>query len=174
MSILSFGGTSTPNTLQSTSIQLINKWWTNMVCTNSPNNYRIITPSSWTLPLSARFGSGTSLYSHYWVWNQPPDWGWLLLENQIIHGSGPTAVQSKLGYLLSSPIPPSERTGDLKIFHTATQAIDDCSNISKFWDIESAYTLSSQQSSPANSFLSLYLTSSIRWRPDGSYVVKFP
>ena len=82
-------------------------------------------------------------------------------------------MQSKLGYLLSGPIPPSENTGDLQIFHTATQAMDERSNISKFWDIESAYTLS-QQSSPANSFLSSYLTSSIRCRPDGSYVVKFP
>ena len=66
------------------------------------------------------------------------DFYWNIVENQIIRGNGPMAVQSKLGYLLSGPIPPSEKTGDLQMFHTATQAMDDCSNIPKFWDIESA------------------------------------
>jgi len=69
------------------------------------------------------------------------DFYWSVVQDQIIRGNGPTAVQSKLGYLLSGPISSSENTRDLQVFHTAAFPIADNSTISQFWDVESAGTL---------------------------------
>ena len=102
------------------------------------------------------------------------DFYWTIIQNKIIRGDGPTAVQSKLGYLLSGPLPSSENTGDLQIFHTAIHPIVDSFNISKFWDVESAGMLRSLKSLPDNSFFTSYLMSSISRAPDGSFVAKFP
>ena len=102
------------------------------------------------------------------------DFYWTIVQNEIIRGDGPTAVQSKLSYLLSCPLPSSESTRDLQIFHTAIEPIVDNSNISKFWDVKSAGTLPLLKPAPVNSFLTSYLMSSISRTPDGSFVAKFP
>ena len=89
------------------------------------------------------------------------DFYWTIVQNEIIRGGGPTAVQSKLGYLLSGPLPSSESTRDLQIFQAAIEPIVDNSNILKFWDVESAGTLP-------------LLKPILSRTPDGSFVAKFP
>ena len=102
------------------------------------------------------------------------DFYWSIVQDQIIRGKGPTAVQSKLGYLLSGPVSSSENTRNLQVFHTAIHPIEDCFSISQFWDVESAGTLPSPKPLPVNSFFTSYLKSSIGRTPDGSIVAKFP
>jgi len=70
------------------------------------------------------------------------DFYWQLVEDKIICGNGPTAVQSKLGYLLSGPIPSPDST-DLNVFHAVAQPLDDCATVPKLWEVESAGTFSS-------------------------------
>ena len=70
------------------------------------------------------------------------DFYWQVVEDKIILGNGPTAVQSKLGYLLSGPVP-SPKSTDLNVFHAVAQLLDDFSTVPKFWEVESAGTFSS-------------------------------
>jgi len=97
-----------------------------------------------------------------------------IVEDHIICGDGPTAMKSKLGYLLSSPTP-SLQTVDKspQVFHTAVQLTEE-NDISKFWDTELAGTLPATESSSDNQFLASYLKSSVACQPDGFYIVKFP
>ena len=102
------------------------------------------------------------------------DFYWSIVEDHIIRHNGPTAMQSKLGYLLSGPLPSSQATDtSSEIFHTAVQPIED-GDLSKFWDVESAGTLPTTESPSGMQFLTSYLKSSVTCTPDGSYIVKFP
>jgi len=96
------------------------------------------------------------------------DFYWQVVEDKIFRGNGPTAVQLKLGYLLSGTIPPSlNSTTDLNVFHAVAQPVDNCTAVPKFWEVESVGTLSCNEPPPMQLI-------SIKCRPDGSYIVKFP
>ena len=95
------------------------------------------------------------------------------MQDHIIRGNGPTAMESKLGYLLSGPIPSQMIDSTFQMFNTIVQPLEEC-DIAKFWDVESTGTLSTTESSSDNQFLASYLKSSVACQPDGSYVVKFP
>ena len=89
------------------------------------------------------------------------DFYWSIVEDHIIRGHGPTAMQSKLGYLLSCPItPPQTVDKTFQVFHTVVQPITG--------------TLSTTELSSNNQFLTTYLKSSVTCQQDGSYIVKFP
>ena len=45
---------------------------------------------------------------------------WKIVQDDIIRGAGPTAVESKLGYLLSSPLPHGEPPSPTSMFHIST------------------------------------------------------
>ena len=79
-------------------------------------------------------------------------------------------MESKLGYLLSSPVPSQTIDNTFQMFNTLVQPLEE-SNIAKFWSLG---TLSATDSSSDNQFLTSYLKSSVTCQPDGSYVVKFP
>ena len=65
------------------------------------------------------------------------DFYWSIVEDHIIRGYRPTAMQS-----LSGPItPPQTVDRTFKVFHTVVQTIEE-NDINKFWDIESTGTLS--------------------------------
>lgn len=101
------------------------------------------------------------------------DFYWTIVQDRIIHGNGPTAMESKLGYLLSGPIPSQTIDNTFQVFHTIAQPLEEC-NIAKFWNVESMGTLPTTESSSDNQFLTSYLKSSVTCQPDGSYIVKFP
>jgi len=84
------------------------------------------------------------------------DFYWKVVGDKIIHGNGPTVVQSKLGYLLSGPIPLPDGTGD--IFHAVVQLTDDSSTVSKFWEVESSGTLSSQETPTTTNFSLVHIS----------------
>jgi len=59
-----------------------------------------------------------------------------MVEDRIIRRKGPTAMQSKLGYLLSGPISVSSTNNvAASVLHVATQYTPE-NALEKFWNIE--------------------------------------
>ena len=99
---------------------------------------------------------------------------WNIVEDHIIRGNGPTAMNSKIGYLLSGPLSP-QQTSALNILNVTTQHIDTGSgDLQRFWAIESTGTSSVIDGDSVKTFLQSYIDSSITRQPDGSYTARFP
>lgn len=66
------------------------------------------------------------------------DFYWDFMENNVIKGHGPTAVESKLGYLLSGPIFDGKdtRVNTTQILHVATSTVEEEAKMSQYWDLE--------------------------------------
>ena len=99
---------------------------------------------------------------------------WDIVGNRIIRGDGPTAVESKLGYLISgpSPIPISQfvtSANSVMMLTTPTSEF----NLEKFWDLESIGVTPTDDSLEDN-VLDHYLTSCVSRDQDGAYVARFP
>jgi len=102
------------------------------------------------------------------------DYYWQFVGDHIVRGNGPTAMQSKLGYLLSGPLVVSSApTSDASIFHVST-SVADGNNVPTFWMMESADVTQPGTEVLDNDFLKTYQQSCIRQEEDGAYCVKFP
>ena len=98
------------------------------------------------------------------------DYYWTFVQDQVIHGNGPTAVKSCLGYLLSGPLlQPSVAVNLVHINFTAV----DFQNLDTFWKLESSGTSPSTVDSGDN-FLKTYMQTSIACQPNGTLSLKFP
>ncbi len=97
---------------------------------------------------------------------------WDIVQDKIIRGEmGPTAVQSKLGYLLSGPTGIKHTYANVtNVFHVSTRAEE--SDLECFWTVESLGI--AQENPPAKNFLSDYQSTSITCDSDGSYIAGFP
>ena len=101
------------------------------------------------------------------------DFYWLFIQDRIVRGEGPTAVESRLGYLLSGPLPFPH-----SVYITCSQVLTlsciteevDCDN---FWQIESTAITPVKQNSDTE-FLQQYLDNSVTVQPNGTYSLKFP
>ena len=103
------------------------------------------------------------------------DYYWQIVGDEVIRGNGPTAVQSKLGYLLSGPLSLQKSCREAtNVFHITINPHADHDNhtIEKFWAIESTGTLPTVPKD-SDRFMDTYL-SSITRQENGSYVVRFP
>ena len=103
------------------------------------------------------------------------DYYWEIVGNDVIRGNGPTAVQSKLGYLLSGPLHlPNSYCEATNILHVNvnSHSKDNCNTIEKFWAIESTGTLPTK-TKEFDAYMNTYLYS-VTCLNDGSYMVKFP
>ena len=97
------------------------------------------------------------------------DFYWQFIQDRIVRGDGPTGVESRLGYLLSGPLPSPQ------VYITCSQVLTlscitelvDCDN---FWQIES--TAVKQNSD--REFLQQYLQNNVTVQPNGTYSLKFP
>jgi len=74
---------------------------------------------------------------------------------QVIHGNGPTAVKSRLGYLLSVPLLQSSAT--VSLVHVTFTYVDD-RNIDTFWKAEFS-GISLDTTANDNIFLNAYMQS---------------
>lgn len=103
------------------------------------------------------------------------NWGRFLLEDRIVCGNGPTAVESKIGYLLSGPLSLPTDTSDIGMLHAGTAA-DVGTHIDKFWDVEFTGTLPTSKSTTVSDqqLLTAYIDLLVSQGPDGSYIVNFP
>ena len=71
------------------------------------------------------------------------DYYWTFVEDKIVRGDGPTAQQSKLGFLLSRPVPClTSQTSATNPLHITTMAIASTEepNLDRFWSVEEAGT----------------------------------
>ena len=102
---------------------------------------------------------------------------WEIVGNQIVWGKGPTAMQSKLGYLLSGPLPLQSELESEPLHTYATQTFDlehSDSPESLPNSCSPPPTLSQQDtetSQPSQSFMYMYQRNCISRNKDGSYVV---
>ncbi|XP_065896035.1 uncharacterized protein [Dysidea avara] len=105
------------------------------------------------------------------------DYYWIFVQDHIVRGQGPTAQQSKLGYLLSGPLPDtlsgSTSSTLLHISTTLNHEDTKLQNLDNFWSVEAVGT-DAQTSSPDLTFLRYYQQSSITQTPEGIYMAKFP
>ena len=98
---------------------------------------------------------------------------WKIVEDHIVRGDGPTAVQSKLGYLLSGPLvhsAPSHTATSMRIGIHSEHGNEE-QTLEKFWALESSGKFPTAKIS--DRFMDTYLNS-ITQQEDGSYVVTFP
>ena len=92
----------------------------------------------------------------------------------IIRGDGPTAQESKLGYLLSGPLPHclSQSAASILLQITSSVAPEE-PNLEKFWSVESIGT-NAHTTSTDLFFLRTYQQSAITQTPEGVYIARFP
>ena len=101
------------------------------------------------------------------------DYYWDIVEDHIVRGNGPTAMASKLGYLLSGPLSSSQsRDVVTNILHVATQHDDDECNLQRFWNLEATGT--EVESDIDKKFLDNYSEHCITRLQDGSYCARLP
>ncbi|XP_063420482.1 uncharacterized protein LOC134705689 [Mytilus trossulus] len=101
------------------------------------------------------------------------DYYWSIVGDKIIRGNGPTAVESKLGYLLSGPttsIRESNRSSILNVI--VSHKAEEC-NLTKFWEIESLGIEDSNTKTELEEFQTIYENSSVSFL-DNKYVAKLP
>ena len=105
------------------------------------------------------------------------DYYWHFIQDHVVRGDGPTAVQSKLGYLLSGPLPAKTQCNLINLFHvtslTTTTSHEAC-DLDKFWQIESSGISTPIKNDKDKHFLKSYVNSCVTSKPDGSYSLKFP
>ena len=102
------------------------------------------------------------------------DYYWKFVQDTIIRGDGPVAQESKLGYLLSGPMPYSLPQATTSIFLQMTSTvIPEEPNLENFWTVESVGTNINVPSVDLT-FLHAYQQSSITQAPEGQYIARFP
>ena len=101
------------------------------------------------------------------------DYYWHFIQDNIVRGDGPMAVQSHLGYLLSGPLhlPKPIETSSLHvvILHCTTNNTESCCP----WKSEFTDTMSNEDTMN-NAFFQQYMKTHITTRPDGGYSLRFP
>ena len=103
------------------------------------------------------------------------DFYWDLVGDHIIRGDGPTAMSSKLGYLLSGPaLLPQNPSTVVSILHVAAGHDREECNLLKFWQVEDAAITPDEVGNPDQRFLKLYSESQISRQDDGTYCAGFP
>ena len=96
------------------------------------------------------------------------------MEDEVITGNGPTAVGSKLGYLLSGPLTPKYTVGTINSLHVAAQHDAGDHQLDKFWNIEATGVTPTQDYNIDARFLESYSQTCILRLLDGSYCATFP
>ena len=98
---------------------------------------------------------------------------WEVVEDHVVRGPGPTAVKSKLDYLLSGPLVlPKTYCKQLvaTVLHVFEQLVQDTE---LFWTTESA-AISPTSVNPDKEFMTEYQRTCITEETDGSYTAWFP
>ena len=96
---------------------------------------------------------------------------WSIVQEAVIRGPGPTAVQSKLGYLLSGPLYNYTTSTTSSVFYFSSASLYDSSDATPTEDVWETDFVQNKQSS---TFLQEYLRDSVMRQRDGTYLVKFP
>lgn len=97
---------------------------------------------------------------------------WDIVGNHVVRGHGPTAVESKLGYLLSGPMQPAPHLPATNVMMITYSSCTDF-DLERFWNLESVGVSLTEEATKDN-VLELYLTSCLTRANDGAYVARFP
>ena len=79
------------------------------------------------------------------------DYYWDFVQNEIIRGEGPTAMKSKLGYLLSAPLKQSDRGStsvSVNAYHIMATTREDDYHLENLWSAETVGTLPKDDINP--------------------------
>jgi len=97
-----------------------------------------------------------------------------IVGNHIVRGNGPTAVASKLGYLLSGPLLSTKADKEAHMMNIITSLPDTTSfDIKKCWKLESIGINQEPTETDEMSFLKEYQEKNISFE-DKHYVAKLP
>ena len=99
---------------------------------------------------------------------------WDIVEDEVIRGNGPTAVSSKLGYLLFGPLTHMYTVGMINSLHVVTQHDAGDHQFDKFWNIEATGVMPTQDYNKDARFLESFSQTCILRLHDGSYCAAFP
>ena len=98
---------------------------------------------------------------------------WDIVGNIVIRGDGPTAVQSKIGYLLSGPLPtPTTETATDCIMNIITSP-PDMYDLERFWKLETLGIQSEKDDESSSEYLTTYQRNCIVFK-DGRYSAQLP
>ena len=97
---------------------------------------------------------------------------WRIVQNHVVRGNGPTAVKSKIGYLLSGPIPGDSKQTQNTMLNVLTSS-PDVADSKQFWKLESLGILNDEKDTTNTEKLATYQKNSIT-RSDGKYSVHLP
>jgi len=97
------------------------------------------------------------------------DYYWTFIQDHIIRGDGPTAVQSRLGYLLSGSL--LQISTAVTLVHVNFTAVDS-QDLNTFWKTKTSGL--SPDTDIDGSFLKAYMQSSITRQPNGVCLLIFP
>jgi len=97
---------------------------------------------------------------------------WDIVGDHVVRGNGPTAVASKLGYLLSSPMQPTPHSSEASVLMVTNSSQIEF-DLQRFWDLESVGVSLTDETAKDN-ILKHYLTSCLTRDDDGAYVARFP
>ena len=97
---------------------------------------------------------------------------WDIVGDHVVRSHGPTAVESKLGYLLSGPMQPVPHSPTANVLMVTNSSCSDF-NLERFWTLESVGVSLTDDISKDN-MLDHYLTSCLKRADDRAYVARFP
>ncbi|XP_060568771.1 uncharacterized protein LOC132727352 [Ruditapes philippinarum] len=102
------------------------------------------------------------------------DFYWDIVEDEIIRGTGPTAVKSKIGYLLSGPINSSKSSRSVEqILNVMVSHIPEDISIERFWSLENLGITPDDTDRKLQDERQQYQLTSIEFK-DGKYTARLP
>ncbi|XP_053378498.1 uncharacterized protein LOC123533118 [Mercenaria mercenaria] len=97
---------------------------------------------------------------------------WKIVQNRIVRGNGPTAVSSKIGYLLSGPLPSSPTNTPTTYIMNVLTSPPDVHELERFWKLESM-GITPEEDPSSTEYLQTYQTTAIKFE-DGRYSAMLP
>ena len=101
------------------------------------------------------------------------DYYWSFVQDHIVRGNGPTAVESRLGYLLSEPLSTCSQNPTARLLQVSALCCTEVPSTEKFWNVEAA-GITQLKGDLDKQFLRSYTESSVICQADGSYNLRFP
>lgn len=98
---------------------------------------------------------------------------WKIVQNHVVRGNGPTAVQSKIGYLLSGTLPVSEQHSSTHCMLNVITSPPNYLDLERFWKLESIGITPLKDDTSGSSNLKTYMDTCISYN-EGRYSAKLP
>ena len=100
------------------------------------------------------------------------DFYWDILEDHIVRGNGPTAVKSKIGYLLSGPVHAQQSRAIDHVFNVIASHMP-TDILERFLSLESMSISQNPDDNDKSDYFREYEQSSIEFK-NGNYTAKLP